>query len=329
MNGKSFFTIFMSMIILISFGSVCYAEKKVVLYTAHASEIIETLKPIFEAETGIKAEVVKMGSSDIIRRVVAEKERPQADVIWSIGGSMLEANYSVLEPFTSPEMKHLDPAFFIGKNWLPYSGILMVFVVNTDLLDENNIPLSWKALAKPMYKGMISSARADKSGSSFIQLNTVLAAYGKKGWNQYKSILTNFALSGSSGAVPRFVNDGEASVGLTLEDNAYRYVKGGGPVKIIYPVEGTALLADGIALIKNAPNPREGKAFINWALSKKTQKLIAEKIGRRPVRSDIKADAGLLPLSEINFVKYDLKATARNKKQIIQKWKKMVIELEL
>ena len=45
--------------------------------------------------------------------------------------------------------------------------------------------------------------------------------------------------------MPRFVNDGEAVVGVTLEDNAYLYVKGGGPVAIVYPEDGTSAIADG------------------------------------------------------------------------------------
>jgi ABC-type sulfate transport system permease component len=53
-----------------------------------------------------------------------------------------------------------------------------------------------------------------------MQLNTFLAIYGdsEAGWSKFKSLFQNVAVSTSSGAVPRFVNDGEAVVGVTLED---------------------------------------------------------------------------------------------------------------
>ena len=40
----------------------------------------------------------------------------------------------------------------------------------------------------------------------------------------------------------------QAAVGITLEDNAYLYLKGGGPVAIVYPEVGTSAIADGMAL---------------------------------------------------------------------------------
>jgi len=54
-------------------------DQTVVLYSAHNQEIIDALVPRFEAATGIKAEVVKLGSGDIVARVKAEKENPQAE----------------------------------------------------------------------------------------------------------------------------------------------------------------------------------------------------------------------------------------------------------
>jgi len=67
----------------------------VVVYTAHEETIINALVPMFEKETGIKVEYVKMGSGDVIKRAKAEAARPQADVIWSIGGEQLEARKPV------------------------------------------------------------------------------------------------------------------------------------------------------------------------------------------------------------------------------------------
>ena len=302
-----------------------YAGGKVILYSAHKQSIIDAMVPRFEKKTGIKAEVIKAGSGDIINRANAERANPQADVIWSIGGEQLEASSDLLANYIPVGYDKIESAFKVGKNWLPYTAIVNVFVVNKNLLKQSQYPRTWKDLARADLKGRISSARADKSGSSYMQLATVLTIYGDKGWDVYKPILKNFVLSGSSSAVPRFVNDGEAAVGITLEDNAYKYVQGGGPVEIIYPEDGTVAAPDGIALVKNGPNSKNGKLFIDWALSKETQEFLVQEMGRRPIRNDVSASGDLPPLSAFKVVPYDFAWSAGNKDLFRKKWNDILI----
>jgi len=304
------------------------APQRVVAYTAHEDNIIAEMTARFTAETGIEIEFIKLGSSDVIRRAVAEANNPQADVIWSIGGEALEANSSILAPYTPKEWNKIADVFKVGTNWLPYTGIMNVFVVNTDMVPANQTPQTWQDLADPRLKGLISSARADRSGSSYMQLANVLAVYGEdQGWGVYNNILKNFALSASSGAVPRFVNDGEAAIGITLEDNAQRFVLGGGPVKIVYPSDGTVAAPDGIALLKGAPHPEAAKAFIDWCLSRSTQDFLVETMGRRSVRVDGTTPPGLPALSEINTIGYDFGWAAGNRERFINRYSETVIEL--
>ena len=125
--------------------------------------------------------------------------------------------------------------------------------------------------------------------------------------------------------MPRFVNDGEASVGITLEDNAYNYVKGGGPVAIVYPEDGTSALADGMALVKGAPNPEGGNKFLDWALSKETQELVVREMGRRPIRTDVAPSGDLKPLAEIALVDYDIEWAAENRDAFLEQWNELLI----
>lgn len=53
-----------------------WGQGKVVVYTAHEESIINALVPMFEKDTGIKVEYVKLGSSDVIKRAKAEAARP-------------------------------------------------------------------------------------------------------------------------------------------------------------------------------------------------------------------------------------------------------------
>jgi iron(III) transport system substrate-binding protein len=303
------------------------AQQRVSIYTAHTANIVERLIPEFEKTTGIKADVVKAGSGDIINRVRAESANPKADVIWSIGAELLEANSDLLEPYQPKEYAMIADAFKSGGAWIPYTGILNVFVVNTKKLKPEEYPKTWADLAQPRFKNLVSMADAEKSGSAYMQLNTFLTIYGDKaaGWEKFKSVFNNLNVSPSSGAVPRFVNDGEVAVGITLEDNAYLYLKGGGPVAIIYPEDGTSAIADGMALVKRAPNPAAGKAFIDRSLSAPVQEMVVQELGRRPIRKDAKPPGALKPIEQIKLVKYDILNAANKRQEYIDQWRALML----
>jgi iron(III) transport system substrate-binding protein len=277
-------------------------EGSVVVYTAHKSSIVDRLLPVFESETGLDAEVVQLGSGDIARRVEAESGAPAADVIWSISGSQLTELADLLEPYEPADFAAVDPQFITNPAWTPYTSVVYVLAVNTDLLALEDAPQSWAELADPQWQGQIASARADGSGSAMQQLQAVLTIFGEDGWDTYAEIAKNFVFTDSSGAVPRYVADGETSMGLTLEDNALEYVQGGAPMGVVLLTDGTVATPDGVALVKDGPNPEGGKAFIDWAMSKSTQELLANEIGRRSIRTDVASPPGTPDLSEVNVI---------------------------
>jgi iron(III) transport system substrate-binding protein len=163
--------------------SSAQAQSTVSVYTAHAPEIYNEVVPMFEAATGITVSLVQAGSGDIVQRARAEAASPLADVIWSVGGEALEANSDLLEPFVSAHDDMIDPLYKVGTNWLPYTGIPMVFVVNTDMVSDDEMPSSWADLADEKWDQQVAFAGADSSGSAFMQLATVLDVYGEEeGW---------------------------------------------------------------------------------------------------------------------------------------------------
>jgi len=304
-------------------GPVSAQTSTVVVYTAAPQAFADVLTTQFTKDTGIKVELVVAGSSDVVRRVNAEAGNPRGDVIWSIGAETLEANTKVLEPYTPTEKNILVPAYYVSRVWVPFSGILATFMANTKLVKPAEYPKSWRDLGDAKWKGQISSARADSSGSSFQQLATVLTIYGDKGWDVYRPILANMQLADSSGLVSRLVNDGEAKLGIVLEDDALRYVKGGGPVVILYPEDGTSTLADAMGLIKGGPHPETGKKFIDWLLSKPAQELVVRELGRRSVRTDVPSGGGAKPLNEVKIIDYNIADIAAHRSAWIARWTEM------
>lgn len=314
---------------LLSLNVTFANAETVTVYTAAPQNFVDALVPAYEAKSGNKVEIIKAGSGELLNRLTAESSSPLADVLWSVDGTVVDFNPDLFQAYTSTNAENVLPAMAKSDLWSPFTAIVMVFIVNKEKLGDLSVPTSWVDLAKPEYKGLISSARADKSGSAFIQFATVLQAFGSEeaGWKTYKSMLGNFVLSDSSGAVPRFVNDGELPVGVTLEDAALRYKEGGGPVQIVYPSDGTALAPDAMALIANAKHAEEGRSFIDFMLSKEAQSVVAE-LGRRPVRGDVPSNKLLDPIADLKAVDYDFGWAANNRGRLVEEWGNVVLDVQ-
>lgn len=279
---------------------------------------------MFEKETGINTEVIQLGSGEVFRRVRAEARSPKADVIWSVSGSLLTENADLLQPYKAKDAAGIDPRFVKGDAWTPYTAVIYVLMQNTRMVKHAETPKTLADLADPKWKGKIASARADNSGSAFQQMMTVLSASGEDGWKKYGEIAKNFVLTDSSGSVPRYVADGETPLGLTLEDNALEYKVGGAPVKLAYLADGTTAAPDGVALVKGAPNAENGKKFIDWALSKKTQELLVKEAGRRSVRPDVAGPGDVTPLGELKLIELKSVEELGGTQAVLEKWRKAV-----
>ena len=301
------------------------AQGKVTIYSAAPQDLLDHVVPAFEKSSKLKVELIKGGSGDLINRLKAEKGRQGADVLFSVSTEVIEANAALFSKYTPENVKYLADIFKVNDAAVPFTAVANSFGINTKQLTPAQYPKTWLDLANPMYKGKISAARPDKSGSAFIQLGVILQIYGEeKGWDLYAKILDNTVLSNSSGAVSKFVNDGEAAIGLSNEDTLLKFKAGGGPVEIVYPADGTSALADSMALSATPGNPEGGKAFINYMLSREAQEIL-DGVGRRTVRSDVISKNALTALNKIKVIKYDDDWAGANRARILAKWNDLLL----
>ena len=269
---------------------------------------------------------MKAGSGDIINRVRAEAANPKCDVIWSIGAELLEANTDLLEPYQPKEAAMIADAFKTNAAWLPYTGIVNVFVVNTKKLKPEEYPKTWLDLAQPRFKNLVSMADIEKSGSAYMQLNTFLTIYGdnEAGWSKFKTVFTEHGR----------IHQLRRRAPLRQRRRGRGWHDAGGQ-RLPLPQgrrAGRHRLSRGRHLGHRrrdgpgqaCPNPAAGKAFIDWSLSAPVQQLVVQELGRRPIRKDAKPLAALKPMDQIKLVKYDIKRAAEKRKEYVTRWQELV-----
>lgn len=303
---------------------------KLVIYSPNETEINNPIIKEFQDRTGVQVELVTGGTGDLLNRIKAEANNPLGDLMFGGTVESLNAYKEFFEPYTSAEAANLNPMLTSEDNsWTPFTSLPMVILYNKELVKEGQEPTSWNDLLNPEWKGKIAYADPAKSGSSYTQLATMLTAFGKddgKGWEFIGKLVGNLdgKVLSSSGMVPKGVADKEYPIGITLEENALRYVEGGSKVGIVYPSEGTSAVPDGMAIIKEAQNIDNAQLFINFASGKDVQTLVQTEFKRRPVRTDLEAGSGVTPISDIKFVDYDLAWASAQRKANLDQFNKLL-----
>lgn len=307
-------------------------EGEVVVYSAADADMVNAMVAAFQQKyPAIKASTVVAGTGEIIKRVESEAARPLGDVVWSVGPDSLAAKKNLFVPYESREAAafypNLTPA---DRSWTPFTVMPYIIMYNKKLVPDAEAPTTWKAVLDPKWKGKVAYADATKSGSSYSLLVTWLTIFGKNdaGWKFVEDVLRQSKVLPKSSMTYQMVANAEIPIGLTFEQAAFEYLKGGAPIGIVYPAEGTAVIPDGSALIANAPHPNAAKLFLDFTISKEGQAVTVDKFGRRSVRKDVATPAGLPTLDKIKAIAYDLQWAADNRAQILKQFQDTLIKTQ-
>jgi len=240
-----------------------------VLYTASNEQLEKIVIDAFrEAHPDIKVESVNMSTGPITQRLIAEKENPKADVVWMINDIALKKlkDEGVLEPYEPKglaiDSRFRDPdGFYMG-----HDATIMAMAVNTSVLKQRNLPKpnDWTDLVKPIYKGQISVASPAKSGTGLTIFATFLDVFG---WNYIDNLHENIFQYADGGSAPvRQAISGEVAIALSYDQAILQQLVPGSPIEMVTGSISPNVI-EGAALISGAPNPEEGKLFLDWLLS--------------------------------------------------------------
>ncbi len=304
---------------LLAIGSGCRPapSAQVVVYTSVDDVFSRPVAERFQQETGIRVRLVpdteETKSTGLVNRLIAEKDRPVADVFWSgdpVRAALLKAK-GVTAAYHSPQAQGL-PALYSDPegHWTGFSARARVLIYNTGLVKKGAEPRSVLDLVTPRFKGKACIANP-LFGTTSMHAAALFQVLGEEKARRFFEDFTanGGAILSSNGEVRRRVAAGDFAVGITDTDDAHVALTEGKPVGVVYPDQdgmGTLIIPNAAVLIQGGPNPAGGRKFVDYLLRPETERALAEsEAAQMPVRPSVPVPAGVRPLSEIVPMKVD------------------------
>jgi iron(III) transport system substrate-binding protein len=237
--------------------------------------------------------IVRKSTGDLINQLLAEKENPQADVIWMVAatGMIKLRAEGLLEPLAGLyQPQGLDTIKADWRDptpplqWLGLSAWQAAFCVNQDKLPKENgsllVPHKWTDLTDPRYHQQIVMPNPSTSGTGYMVVSGLIQMqpFGEQaGWAYLDLLHENIASYTSSGSEPCDLVEDKNNPQIAIGIAANRCPSGNKPsITIVYPKQGFGWEMDAVALVRKDQISDKALAFLTWAISQDAMEKYAQ-----------------------------------------------------
>ena len=294
----------------------------VVVYSSVDEVFARPIARGFQEETGIEVQLVpdteETKSTGLMNRLIAERERPQADVFWSgdpVRAAMLKSR-GISTPYRSAARADLPSDYSDPEGyWTGFSARARVLIYNRNLIEEGEEPRSVMDLLDARFRGRASLANP-LFGTTSVHAAALFETLGEEEARQFFEgfIQNGGTIVSSNGEVRRRVAAGDFAVGITDTDDFNVAYQEGQPVGVVFPDQegmGSLIIPNAAVLIRGAPNPEAARQFIDYLLRPETEKALAEsEAAQMPLRADITVPPHVRPLRDISRMRVDYERLA-------------------
>ncbi|HYN09796.1 MAG TPA: extracellular solute-binding protein [Vicinamibacterales bacterium] len=268
-------------------GSDRPATPEVTVYVSTDRVFSEPVLREYERRTGVKVNAVydteETKSTGLANRLLAEQNRPQADVFWSNEPvrTLVLKSRGVLAPYRSPSAEGIPATLRDADGyWTGFSARIRVIAYNTKLVKAEDAPRSVLDLAEPKWKGQVAIADP-RFGSTSFHVAALYAVLGdEKADDFFRRLKANgVRIVGGNSVVRDMVVRGEVKVGLTDTDDVNVALELGQSIAMVLPDRdglGVPVMPNMVSLIMNGPHPEEGKRFVDYVLSVDVERMLAQ-----------------------------------------------------
>ncbi len=254
------------------------AETELTVYTAVEAEDLKRYAETFNKDhPDIKIKWVRDSTGIVTAKLLAEKNNPQADVVWGLAATslLLLKSEGMLEPYAPKGVEKLDKKFVDKSNppaWVGMDAWVAAVCYNTVEAKKHNLtpPKTWKDLLDPKYKGHVIMPNPNSSGTGFLDVSSWLQMFGEKGgWEFMDGLHQNIARYTHSGSKPcKLAAAGEIPIGISFAFRGAKSKAAGAPIDIIVPDEGVGWDMEATAIVAGTSKLEAAKTLVDWSITK-------------------------------------------------------------
>jgi iron(III) transport system substrate-binding protein len=306
---RSLFVLILSSVILLSLAcrsSGTSSGKSLLIYTPHGQDLLRDFVARYkQAHPEVDVQFLDMGSREVLERLRAERNRPQADLWWGAAHTTFQtaADENLLAAYRPSwadkvPTESRDPQ----DRWYGTYETPEVIVYNSEQVKAEDAPSDWDDVLDAKWRDRILIRNPNPSDS-------MRAIFGAMIWRFYKE--TNSPAGGYDwlrkldANVHEYTADGtllmqklargEGAITLwNMPDVViYREKKNLKAIAYLIPKSGAPVITDGIAIVKGAPHEEEARRFYEFVNTPESLIYAAQTYYRIPARTDL--DRSQLP----------------------------------
>lgn len=313
-------------------GATAQTKTRLSVYSTLVPEYINDFKAGFEADNPDVDLVLWRDSTGVVAsKLVAEKDRPQADAIWGLAvTNMLQLKeLGLLDAYAPKSLDRIkanfrDPAD--PPTWVGMEAWAAAICFNTTEAAKKGLkrPSRWSDLADPAYKGQVLMPDPASSGTGYFHVSAWMQLWGEdKAWSFMNRLHDNVAIYIKSGTKPcRMAAAGEFPVGISYELAGVAARQGNAPVEILVMEEGGGWDMDTAAIVKGTKNLEAARRLMDWAASEKANRLYA-RFATMVAMKGVETDMPFYPKGlEESLIRNDFLWAASNRDRILKEWQK-------
>ncbi len=312
-------------------GQPALAATELTVYTAVEAEDLARYAETFNQDhPDIKIKWVRDSTGIVTAKLLAEKNNPQADVIWGLAATslLLLKSEGMLEPYKPKGVEKLDKKF-VDKGavptWVGMDAWVASVCYNTVEAAKHGLepPKSWRDLTKPMYRGHVIMPNPNSSGTGFLDVSSWLQMFGKDkgGWEFMDALHQNIARYTHSGSKPcKLAAAGEIPIGISFAFRGAKSKAQGAPIDIIVPEEGVGWDMEATAIVAGTSKLEAAKTLVDWSITRKANEMYNTGYAVVAMPGVAKPVEHFPPNLLEKMIDNDFEWAANNRKAILAEW---------